>query len=171
MMEMLKRKVYNENGVVRPELRALTAVFTFILLLAGTVYLYYHNPKEGLFIVCPIYTFTGFYCPGCGAGRACYSILHGRFHQAFRYNPMLILMLPWLGLYYLIIGIQWLKYGRERISIKIPEWIPLTLLILFFIYGIVRNIPTFPFKLLAPTEIGRLVNVRDILYGITLLAI
>ena len=153
MINRLKKKLLDGTGVIRYKYRLCIAACVVSILLAGTIYLYYHNPEEGLFIACPVYAWTGYYCPGCGAGRACYNILHGRFYQAFRYNPMLLFILPWLGMYYLICGIQWLKDGRERLSVRIPAWIPLTVLILFLIYGAVRNIDMYPFRLLAPAKI------------------
>ena len=79
--------------------------------------------------------------------------LHMRFYQAFRYNPLLVLILPWLILYYLICWIQWLICGREKLSVNIPLWIPMTVLIMMLIYGIVRNIGVYPFTVLAPTKV------------------
>ena len=79
--------------------------------------------------------------------------LHGQLYQAFRYNPVLIVLLPWLGLYYAACGLQWLIYGRERVSIHIPGWIPKAILLIFVLFGIVRNIEVYPFILLAPATV------------------
>lgn len=151
--EWIIKHVYEPTGVMKKKMRFITAGVTLLILLAGALYLYYHNPIKGLGIGCPIYTFTGYYCPGCGAGRACYSILHGRFYQAFRYNPLLVLMLPWLGLYYFTCGLQWLFKGRETLSTKIPYWIPAVLLVALYVYAVLRNIDVYPFTVLAPTRI------------------
>ena len=153
MLSMMKEKIYDSSGIMKKEIRIIISAGVFVILLAGTLFLYYHNPKDGLGLVCPIYTLTGYYCPGCGAGRACYAILHMQFYQAFRYNPLLVLILPWLILYYLICWIQWLICGREKLSVNIPLWIPMTVLIMMLIYGIVRNISVYPFTVLAPTKV------------------
>ena len=153
MLSTMKEKIYEPSGIMKKEIRMIISAGVFVILLAGTLFLYYHNPKDGLGLVCPIYTLTGYYCPGCGAGRACYAILHMQFYQAFRYNPLLVLILPWLILYYLICWIQWLICGREKLSVNIPLWIPMTVLIMMLIYGIVRNIGVYPFTVLAPTKV------------------
>lgn len=152
-MSIIKKKLYDEKGVIKLKIRIAITVIILLILLAGSLVLYYHNPKDGLMLACPVHFLTGYYCPGCGAGRACYSILHGQLYQAFRYNPLLVITLPWLVLYYFICGLEWLVRGKESISIRIPEWIPFTLLILFFIYGVVRNVEVYPFTLLAPTAV------------------
>lgn len=149
----MRERLYESPGIIKKEIRAAVIVLILLILLAGTLFLYYHNPKGELMLACPVYFLTGYYCPGCGAGRACYALLHGQLYQAFRYNPVLIILLPWLGLYYAACGVQWLIYGRERVSIHIPGWIPKLILLIFLLYGIVRNIEAYPFTLLAPTTV------------------
>lgn len=152
-MWKLAERVYEQPGIIKKRLRIVIAVVILLIMLAGALFLYYHNPEGGLILACPIRSVTGYLCPGCGAGRACYALLHGRLYQAFRYNPFLIIMMPWLALYYIVCGLQWVIYGKERLSIHIPEWIPFLLLVLFLIYGVVRNIEVYPFTLLAPTAV------------------
>ncbi|MCI9074567.1 MAG: DUF2752 domain-containing protein [Dorea sp.] len=149
----MRERLYESPGIIKKEIRAAVIVLILLILLAGTLFLYYHNPKGELMLACPVYFLTGYYCPGCGAGRACYALLHGQLYQAFRYNPVLIVLLPWLGLYYAACGLQWLIYGRERVSIHIPGWIPKAILLIFVLFGIVRNIEVYPFILLAPATV------------------
>ena len=92
---------------------------------------------------------TGLYCPGCGAGRACYSILHLRFADAFCYNLLMTIMLPLIGLYIAVRAVDWVITGGNHIDRKISAKALLGLLVLILIYGILRNIPVFPFTLLA----------------------
>lgn len=153
MQQKVKALLYEYPGIVKKKIRIGIMIFILLILLAGVLFLYYHNPDRGLMLACPIRFFTGYYCPGCGAGRACYALLHGQWYQAFRYNPMLIILLPWLMLYYAVCGMQWLIYGKERVSLYIPEWIPKAILILFLLYGIFRNIEAYPFILLAPATV------------------
>lgn len=134
-------------------LRVGILILILILGIAGSVFLYYHNPIEESGLPCMVYKLTGFYCPGCGAGRACYSILHGQFYQAFRYNPLLILLLPWLSLYFALCGIQWAVCGRESVSEHIPVKILYAALFVVLAYGVLRNIPVHPFDLLVPTNL------------------
>ena len=85
---------------------------------AGAVYLYFHNPYEYP-LPCIFYVLTGFYCPGCGAGRASYSILHGRFADAFCYNPLMTVLLPFIGLYVTVRTLDWVVTGGNHIDHRI----------------------------------------------------
>ena len=115
----------------------------------GALYLYFHDPHSHP-LPCLIYLVTGFYCPGCGAGRACYSILHFRFVDAFCYNPLMTILLPLIGVYIAVRAMDWMITGGNHVDKKISVRALVWLLIGIFIYGILRNIPVFPFTLLAP---------------------
>ncbi|HIX91233.1 MAG TPA: DUF2752 domain-containing protein [Candidatus Agathobaculum pullicola] len=43
---------------------------------------------------CPVQHFTGVPCPGCGLSRAVFALLRLDFWTAFRYNPMIYVLLP-----------------------------------------------------------------------------
>ena len=50
---------------------------------------------------CPFYRTTGWPCPGCGLGRACALLLHGRWQESLRlhaYAPVLLFTLSLLAL-------------------------------------------------------------------------
>lgn len=129
--------------------RAGLAAAAVVPALAGGGYLYFHNPYSYP-IPCLFHVLTGLYCPGCGAGRACYSLLHLRIWDAFCYNPVMTVLLPFIALYIAVRGMDWILTGGNhvdgKISVKVLVWI----LIGIMIYGILRNIPVFPFELLAP---------------------
>ena len=88
---------------------------------------------------CPLHEFTGLYCPGCGSTRALYQLAHGHLLAAFRFNPLAVVALPVLAI--------WLTRG-ERSLVK-PVWI-WSLLIVIVAFGVLRNLPVYPFTLLAP---------------------
>ena len=76
------------------------------------------------------------------------SILKLDFYQAFRYNQLVFVLLPFfifLLIDYLIKKIL----NKESIYKKIPEKVWIVLIIIFLIFGIIRNI--FPY--FAPTTI------------------
>ena len=77
-----------------------------------------------------------------------YSILILDFYQAFRYNPLLFIMLP-IFVFFIINSIVTKK---EPLYNKIPKQILYTFIFILIIYGILRNVPLFDF--LAPTFIG-----------------
>jgi hypothetical protein len=95
--------------------------------------------RASVFPVCPFHQFTGLWCPGCGTTRALHQLLHGNLAAAFRFNALSMAMLPVAG--YLIV--------RGDASTVKPGWIWL-LLVTIVAFGVLRNIPVYPFSLLAP---------------------
>lgn len=117
-----------------------------ISILLAITYLYL-NKRFSFYIPCLFHKITHLYCPGCGITRMILSILKLNFYQAFRYNPLLFIMMPFIILYELLYYINWIQDKDFKISNKI--WY--TLLIITIIYTILRNINMFNY--LAPTKI------------------
>lgn len=145
------------SGWIRTKrsVRAALLLGAAAVFAAGALYLYFHDPYQYP-LPCIIKLLTGLYCPGCGAGRACFSILHGKFFDAFCYNPLLVILLPFAGGYIAARGIDWAVTGGNHIDGKISIKLLLAVLIIILVYGILRNIPIFPFSLLAPGGIKQI---------------
>lgn len=133
----------------QPKKRGLLAVL-IVGGLAGVGLLFVFNPAQsGIFPPCLFHKITGFYCPGCGSLRALHHLLHGRFVDAWRHNPLMLISLPFV-LYGL--AVQFFSYFFE---VRLPTifikscWI-WVIFVLIVLYGIARNIPAYPFTLLAP---------------------
>ena len=102
---------------------------------------------------CPFYLLTGLYCPGCGAGRCTMALLHLDLYAAFRFNPLMLIALPFV-LYYLLKVYLGFVFVRDVLPFpRLPRAVGIAVLIVVLAYGILRNIPVFPFSLLAPTAI------------------
>lgn len=101
-------------------------------------------------IFCPIYKITGLYCPGCGISRMFLALFKGKFYQAFRYNPLVFIFLPFFIFYFIDLFIAKRK-NKKSICSKIPNWFFVILIIVFLVYGIFRNLDGFEF--LKPTKI------------------
>lgn len=103
---------------------------------------------------CIFYEITGLYCVGCGAGRAFLSLLGGKVYAAFRYNPLLIILLPFLA-YYLLKVYTSFVFGRDILPLPNirAKWVGITLLIIIVAFWVFRNLPFAPFSYLAPTAI------------------
>ena len=102
---------------------------------------------------CLIYTRTGIFCPSCGATRAIISLLCGDIKAALNYNCYIVLTAPFiLGLaLYLYAGVIFGYAANLSNKAKMRIAIFVTILaILFLAFGILRNIPLYPFTLLAP---------------------
>ena len=126
--------------------KALVGVCVPLLLLTGTfIFAVFRIP-----FVCPLYMLLHIYCPGCGSGRASYSIVHLRPVEAFRYNPLFVIALPFLSYYILA---QYLRYvfGFTKLPMVHPgKKTMLVILVAVIAFFILRNIPFYPFTLLAP---------------------
>lgn len=99
-------------------------------------------------IPCLFYEITGYYCPGCGITRLLFSLLKLDFYQAFRYNPLIFILIIITGIYWLV---KFILKKFINISIAIPNYVYYILLVIVIIFGILRNIPMFDF--LSPTEL------------------
>ena len=129
--------------------RAAVAGVLCACALAGASYLYFHDPYQYP-LPCMFYFLTGLYCPGCGAGRACRALLQFRFAEAFCYNPVFVILLPFIGVYFVARMADWVITGGNHIDKKISVRLLVVVLILVVLYGVLRNIPVYPFTLLAP---------------------
>ncbi len=122
------------------------AVIVTALGVAGAAFFFLVDPSSVVFLPrCPLYTMTGIYCPGCGATRALHALLRGHWLAALRLNALFTLSLPGLGIFGLY---RWTKSDREAEAWK-PQW-TWVLLGMLVTFGVLRNIPVYPFTLLAP---------------------
>ena len=67
-----------------------------LLLVFGLIYYSLDPSQSGLFPQCAILKFTGYKCPGCGSQRAIHALLNGDVKEAFGYNAMMMVAIPWI---------------------------------------------------------------------------
>lgn len=139
------KRLFNSR---KRRLAALLIVFS--VLTAGAAWLYFHNPYTTYPLPCAFYVATGLYCPGCGAGRASYFLLHGRWQAALSHNMAAVILFPFLFLFLLCQAIRWVWTGE--VSEDRPWLVRMLRIVLFglVLYGVARNLPWYPFTLLAP---------------------
>ena len=69
-----------------------------VLILIIVLVLYYVNPEQAIWMPkCPFHLLTGLQCPSCGSQRAIHQLLHGHLEEAWRYNPFLVVSMPYAG--------------------------------------------------------------------------
>jgi len=85
---------------------------------------------------CPIYSLTGYYCPGCGATRMCLSLLRGDIISAVRYNPFLLVTFVFWGVVSVFAFIGRPGIFRKKRFLLIAFFVTLVCGIAF---GIIRN--------------------------------
>lgn len=117
---------------------------------AGWLLIKFETDIRPYFPGCLFHRFTGLHCAGCGMTRAVFATLHGEWGRAFRMNPMGMVLLP---LAMIGLGIEILGWVRDR---PLPfrfrlgprgAWVLAGIVLLFWV---LRNIPRWPFKMLAP---------------------
>jgi hypothetical protein len=124
------------------------AVLALLGAIAGLV-LFCFDPRQYHFYpVCLFHQTTGLLCPGCGALRALHQLLHGHLAAAFRFNPMLVVSLPFL--LWVAVKYGWQKASHQPASIGLhPFWLWLALVVALVV-SLLRNLPGAPFALLRP---------------------
>jgi len=126
------------------------ALMLFVGVCGAAGILYFLSPYDsGVYAPCPFNALTDLYCPGCGTLRGLHELLHGHIGIAFGLNPLMVLLLPFIGysfVNYFVAGIR----GRPKRKIFIPSGIIWTLLGVVILFWISRNLPYYPFALLAP---------------------
>lgn len=105
--------------------------------------------QSGLFPPCPLHALTGLYCPGCGTTRALHELVHGHVGAALRLNVLMMAALPFL----LYAAVSYLSYafrGRRLPTVHLSGRTIWALGIVIVLFGVLRNLPQYPFTLLAP---------------------
>ena len=123
----------------------LLAAFSWLTLAVAGVYLFLFEPgKSGFFPVCPFRVVTGFACPGCGSTRAMHALVHGDVVSAFKFNPLLVLSLPFL-LYAFVRFTNDAILGRQLKGHRLDAKYIWTIFGVVLFFWIFRNTPFYPF--------------------------
>jgi len=127
---------FTTTGLMRP--RAIIGTAAAVSIAAMAV-VYNFSPSEYSFYPrCPFYAATHLLCPGCGAMRALYSLLHGNVREALHYNAMFTLATPVLIAWAAVCCYQALRYDRfPRLAIPYSAIAMMGVAVLLF--AIVRN--------------------------------
>ena len=129
----------------------LIGVPAVALLAAFLVYSHNPNLESRYYLPCFFHKLTGLYCPGCGNTRALYALLHLDFSGMLNNNalfPFLAVLLIWLT------AGEYLKllFGKRILWVpgKISPVVLAVMVLAVIAFTILRNLPIFPFSLLAP---------------------
>lgn len=128
----------------------ITAAAMVALAACAAAVLFAGDPtRPGLFPPCPLHFLTGIYCPGCGSTRALHELLHGHLRAAAGFNLIMLLALPFVlysGASYVLFALR----GRRLPTVHLPGRAVWALGVLLVVFAVLRNIPHYPFTLLAP---------------------
>lgn len=118
--------------------KTITAIV--LIAIAAIIFFIFSPEDSGFFPRCPFNYATGLDCPGCGSQRAMHHLLHLEIKEAFFYNPMLVIAIP-----FILIGI-YLEYfgGKEKYpkmrNFFLGRYAASIILVLVIAYWIGRNI-------------------------------
>ena len=119
-------------------------------MIAGAAAVWYFDPTRASFLpVCPLYSMTGLACPGCGLTRGFHALFHGDVITALDYN----VLLPLFGLLVAVgfISMAYFAWRGRKLAVNLLPanglWVFFVLLITF---GVLRNLPWYPFTILFP---------------------
>ena len=125
--------------------RIFKSVFFFLAFVLFLVIYHFVHEKTGFGIPCPIHELTGFYCPGCGITRLLFALIHGHIKEAFMYNQLVFIMLPFL-LFYVVYSVYlYITDKKDNIISRIPKFVFVILLIIVLAWGVIRNLSFFPY--------------------------
>ncbi|MGC2618203.1 MAG: DUF2752 domain-containing protein [Acidobacteriaceae bacterium] len=79
-------------------------------------------------------------CPGCGGTRAVAALLHGRLAEALHFNPLVVILLPFILAFF---GVAWFRAirGSEFRWPVVPEIYLKATLVAALAFTVMRNLP------------------------------
>jgi heme A synthase len=101
-----------------------------------------------------LHSVTGLHCPGCGTTRSLHSLLNGHFTQSLAYNPLTLIVLPVVVLALCRSLWSWLWDAPLPRGRRVRPYLMWALLVVLLLFGVLRNVPYYPFTLLAPHELA-----------------
>ena len=119
-------------------------------LISLGIFYFLVDPNEvNFFPKCPLYGVTGFYCPGCGSQRATHQLLNFNIFGILQQNILYFISLLILTYHLIVTGINTIFKKNIYNYVYHPKT-PLIILVVILIFWVLRNIPYYPFNLLAP---------------------
>lgn len=107
--------------------------------LAGMAVVYNFAPARFSFYPrCPFYAATHLLCPGCGATRALYCLLHADLSAALHYNALFTLLAPLAALWCAFVCYRVMRYDRFP-RVAVPRAVILAVAFVAVVFTITRN--------------------------------
>ena len=125
--------------------------FGLALFTIGAFFLRFFDPaKINILPACPLLATTGFACPGCGMTRGMHALSQGDFITALDFNaliPLFVLASAYFGI--AMFSIMLRGQGLPYRKIVHPGTLA-AILFLMIAFGVLRNVPIYPFSVLHP---------------------
>lgn len=117
-------------------------MIAIICVIFIAIIFYLFDPlKAAIFPSCPFLSLTGWQCPGCGAQRALHHIANGEVAVAYGYNPLLVISIPYIVLYYVLRLMQKSKiWARKTLNLLYHGRAVYVILFIVISFFILRNL-------------------------------
>lgn len=116
----------------------LLVVAGLVMLVLGFIYYALDPSTSDAFPRCSFLSLTGYKCPGCGGQRAVHALLNGDVAGAFRFNALLMIAVPWMGL---CLFTESRRTRNPRLYARLnPELLMSLFLALTLLWWLLRNI-------------------------------
>jgi len=134
----------------RSMVERLLAAAGVIAMAGGSATVWAFDPTQThLFPVCPLLALTGFACPGCGLTRGFHALFHGDIVTALDFNGLIPIWTVIFG-YLFVSLVLTATRGRVLPWRFIRPWMLFGLLVVMLTFGVLRNLPYYPFNILFP---------------------
>jgi hypothetical protein len=137
-----------ESQFVPPKIAApqSLAFFTVVVLVvaalgSGAVLFFFDPAKHSFYPICLFHLLTGLNCPGCGATRAAYQLLHGHLLGALHDNALFVLTLTALTAQSAWLVMQ--KIRKQPAAFIVSPIMLWAFLVAVFVFTGLRNLPAF----------------------------
>lgn len=132
------------------QMRKIINAGLLLAILLVVVLFYVLDPTQYIiFPSCPFHNLTGIYCPGCGSQRALHSLLHFDIAAVISYN-FLFLPAALFILYHYVHPVLNRFFGLKLPNLFYKNQTPWVIFALVILFWIARNLPWYPFSVLAP---------------------
>lgn len=101
------------NTLIKNYKKQIAYCVFFVCLVS--IYFFIDPSKSAYFLKCPLKTITGYECAGCGVQRAFHELLHFKFLDAFKFNPLFVISIPIL---LIILVIYQSRYEKSNLVLK-----------------------------------------------------
>lgn len=109
--------------------------------IGAVALVHFRDPHvEGSYGLCPVYTLTGIYCPGCGGMRAVHNLTDGRIIDSLHSN---VIAIPLLVIFTWFVGRWTVRAWRgQRLTLpRVNRPAMVVLAVLVVIFSVLRNTP------------------------------
>ena len=129
--------------------KILNGLLLLVVLGVAVLFFILDPNKHELFPKCVFHSLTGMYCPGCGSQRALHSLLHLDLAGVVSYN-FLFLPAALLLLYHYSHPLINRIFNWKLPNLFYLNYTPWVIFVVVILFWVLRNLPWYPFNVLAP---------------------